>query len=634
MSDFTFIGKNVVCEPYLFRGEITANNKLTVVSSSNFLGTITASIISASRFIGNIDSSSISISSSYALTSSYSVTSSYALTSSYSVTSSYALTSSFASTAISSAFALSSSYALTSSYANTSSYTVTSSYAITSSYADTALSSAFAYSSSYSLNSISSSYALTASYALNAGAGGSGGGIFVSTSSIIQINFSSSVDTFVTNGVNYIYTLSFTTYDPTQLLVFLDGLEQEPVTDYNVSGTTLTLASVPPALLELEVRRFFSSANINIITASLNAQYFTGDGTTTQYALTQSVLKDHDILVTLNGLLKKPTSDYTTTGSILNFTSAPTLGSDGQIRYMLSSTTGLLNLNPIEQDLIPGIDSTYNLGSPTKKWKDLYISTGSIYIGQTVLTTSGSTLFSNANPVVTLNTSSGEIQVTGISSGLTSSYALNATTASYALTATTSSYASTASYALNGGSGGTTLVTGSLYPITSSWALTASFSLNAVSQNITNAVSGSFYSSSVWEFTHSLSSQPILIQTYDLNFNQIIPQNISLINSNVTRVNFPVSESGYVIASRSGLQVISSSVTINNDLITGSTYPITSSWSLNSNTSSYINPLNQIVILTQVSSSLQFTDDIAAAAGGVPLGGLYRNGNFILIRLT
>ena len=629
MSDFTYIGKNIVCEPYLFRGEITASNKLTVVSSSNFLGTITASIISASRFIGYIDSAS------YAITSSYTVTSSYALTSSYSVTSSYALTSSFASTAISSAFALSSSYALTSSFASTaisSSYSVTSSYALTSSYADTALSSAFAYSSSYSLNSVSSSYALTASYALNAGAGGSGGGIFVSTSSIIQINFSSSVDNFVTNGVNYIYTLSFTTYDPTQLLVFLDGLEQEPVTDYNVSGTTLTLASVPPALLELEVRRFFSSANINIITASLNAQYFTGDGTTTQYALTQSVLKDHDILVTLNGLLKKPTSDYTTTGSILNFTSAPTLGSDGQIRYMLSSTTGLINLNPIEQDLIPGIDSTYNLGSPTKKWKDLYISTGSIYIGQTVLTTSGSTLFSNSNPVVTLNTSSGEIQVTGISSGLTSSYALNATTASYVLTAITSSYAVTASYALNSESGGTTLVTGSLYPITSSWALTASFSLNAVSQNITNAVSGSFYSSSVWEFTHSLSSQPILIQTYDLNFNQIIPQNISLINSNVTRVNFPVSESGYVIASRSGLLVISSSV--NNDLITGSTYPITSSWALNSNTSSYINPLNQIVILTQVSSSLQFTDDIAAAAGGVPLGGLYRNGNFILIRLT
>ena len=69
-------------------------------------------------------------------------------------------------------------------------------------------------------------------------------------------------------------------------------------------------------------------------------------------------------------------------------------------------------------------------------------------------------------------------------------------------------------------------------------------------------------------------------------------------------------------------------------LTTGSTYPITSSWSLNSDTSSYVNPLNQIVILTKVSASLQFIDDVAAAAGGVPLGGLYRNGNFILIRLN
>jgi hypothetical protein len=38
--------------------------------------------------------------------------------------------------------------------------------------------------------------------------------------------------------------------------------------------------------------------------------------------------------------------------------------------------------------------------------------------------------------------------------------------------------------------------------------------------------------------------------------------------------------------------------------------------------------------LASVSSSLDFADDTAAAAGGVPLGGLYRNGNFVMIRLT
>jgi cytoskeletal protein CcmA (bactofilin family) len=43
---------------------------------------------------------------------------------------------------------------------------------------------------------------------------------------------------------------------------------------------------------------------------------------------------------------------------------------------------------------------------------------------------------------------------------------------------------------------------------------------------------------------------------------------------------------------------------------------------------------NGFVILSQVSASLNFVDDTAAATGGVPLGGLYRNGNAIMIRLT
>jgi ABC-type uncharacterized transport system permease subunit len=52
-------------------------------------------------------------------------------------------------------------------------------------------------------------------------------------------------------------------------------------------------------------------------------------------------------------------------------------------------------------------------------------------------------------------------------------------------------------------------------------------------------------------------------------------------------------------------------------------------------TSSYLNPIeNSYLVLSQVSQSLNFQDDTEAAAGGVPLGGLYRNGNFILIRIV
>jgi hypothetical protein len=51
-----------------------------------------------------------------------------------------------------------------------------------------------------------------------------------------------------------------------------------------------------------------------------------------------------------------------------------------------------------------------------------------------------------------------------------------------------------------------------------------------------------------------------------------------------------------------------------------------------SSTGSFIQ--NGHVILSQVSRSLNFTDDVTAAAGGVPLGGLYRNGNFIVMRVS
>jgi hypothetical protein len=52
-------------------------------------------------------------------------------------------------------------------------------------------------------------------------------------------------------------------------------------------------------------------------------------------------------------------------------------------------------------------------------------------------------------------------------------------------------------------------------------------------------------------------------------------------------------------------------------------------------TSSYLNPVTSgYVVLTQVSQSLNYADDTAAASGGVPLGGLYRNGNFIAIRIV
>jgi hypothetical protein len=68
-------------------------------------------------------------------------------------------------------------------------------------------------------------------------------------------------------------------------------------------------------------------------------------------------------------------------------------------------------------------------------------------------------------------TATGTGSIFNSSSMYTGMFVTNSLSSSWASSSLSSSYTLTASYALNGGSGGSTLVTGSTYPITSSWAL-------------------------------------------------------------------------------------------------------------------------------------------------------------------
>ncbi len=147
---------------------------------------------------------------------------------------------------------------------------------------------------------------------------------------------------------------------------------------------------------------------------------------------------------------------------------------------------------------------------------------------------------------------------------------------------TGSTYPITASWALNALNGGTNIYTGSTYPITSSWALSASFALTA--SYIGDSVVGTFTNSNTWTFTHGLEARPVLIQAYDINYNQIVPEDIVLTDDNTAVLTFPVLESGFAIATRCGYR----KVVTGTAMYTGSYYPITASWALNTITSSYI----------------------------------------------
>ena len=124
-----------------------------------------------------------------------------------------------------------------------------------------------------------------------------------------------------------------------------------------------------------------------------------------------------------------------------------------------------------------------------------------------------------------------------------------------------------------------------------------------------------------WSFTHNLNNKYNTYEVYDDNDYVLIPSAIKALTNNTAELYFAGPQTGRAVAQFSG--------------INGAPNATTASYAVTATSASYLSPItNSFVVLTQVSQSLNFANDAAAAAGGVPLGGLYRSGNFILIRLS
>jgi hypothetical protein len=110
------------------------------------------------------------------------------------------------------------------------------------------------------------------------------------------------------------------------VLVFVNGFQLTPTTDYTISGTTLTFQTAPANNAEITFRYLplggaYTSAN------------FTGDGSATTITI-DAGRAVADILVVVNGLTLVPTDDYTISGTTLTFISAPANLAEITVRYL------------------------------------------------------------------------------------------------------------------------------------------------------------------------------------------------------------------------------------------------------------------------------------------------------------
>lgn len=60
--------------------------------------------------------------------------------------------------------------------------------------------------------------------------------------------------------------------------------------------------------------------------------------------------------------------------------------------YIVAEPDGSIDLGAVDKNLLPATNNTYDLGSPAKRWRHLFASGGSVYVGDIKLSNSSGTL--------------------------------------------------------------------------------------------------------------------------------------------------------------------------------------------------------------------------------------------------
>ncbi len=139
------------------------------------------------------------------------------------------------------------------------------------------------------------------------------------------------------------FTLNQGVGDSSSILVSIGGIVQQPDVAYTASGTALTFTSAPTNAYPIWVVYLGKELTVSSETGvdEVDTQAGVGNGSATPITLDNSVSSVNDIIVTLNGIAQKPSTDYTVSGTTLTFTTAPSSAMNILVYYL--SLSGAAN---------------------------------------------------------------------------------------------------------------------------------------------------------------------------------------------------------------------------------------------------------------------------------------------------
>ena len=220
------------------------------------------------------------------------------------------------------------------------------------------------------------------------------------------------------DGATTAFTLS-TSQTTNSCIVSINGVVQIPTSAYSVSGTTLTFTEAPAAGDLIDVREITTTTTLLSLQNSNGNASVTLSDTTNIVTITGSANVVGDLNVTGNATILGNVA----TNQIQNGNSAVQIPVvNGNVNIDVGSNDAMTLFTRTDMianaNILPTANVTYNLGSATQRWKDLYLSNSTIYLGNAQIS-------ANATAIVMTNPAGGQTVLAGATT--TSSVAGNIT---------------------------------------------------------------------------------------------------------------------------------------------------------------------------------------------------------------
>ena len=136
---------------------------------------------------------------------------------------------------------------------------------------------------------------------------------FVSVQGVIR------TDSFTANGSDTVFTSTLTILDENNTQVYVDGVYQSK-NNYTTSGNNITFSTAPGNGSIVEIVHIKASD-----VSTISGDQFTGNGSTTDFTLSNSITDENTTFVFMNGVYQEK-STYSISGTTLTFSTAPQNG--------------------------------------------------------------------------------------------------------------------------------------------------------------------------------------------------------------------------------------------------------------------------------------------------------------------